>query len=211
MGAQTSTNSAHTRALATGDRGALIVMMIAGAALAGWAVIAAVMRSVEVLSGGPVEVLAEFAGTPAVAPIGMEGASVDVALDTAVLSVADLPAASVGAIVIQQVLMAVAVVTVVVCLLLLARAVLRDRVFSRTNTVLVSVAGLTALVGLAAYPFFGNMAANGAFAALSDNSFDNVIMTLEPATLLFAAFIAALASTVFTVGERLQRDTEGLV
>jgi hypothetical protein len=98
-----------------------------------------------------------------------------------------------------------------VCLLLLAWSVLQDRVFSRRNTTLVVTAGITGLLGVAAHPFFGNMAANGAFAELSEGTFDNIVMTIEPAALLFAAFVAALAATVFTVGERLQRDTEGLV
>lgn len=194
-----------------GDRVALMALMIAGLALAVGSLIAAVVRIVEVLSGGAIEVFAEFAGTPALAPIGVDGADVPVALDTAVLTVDNLPVASVGAIVIQQVLMAATVVTVVVCLLLLARGVLQDRVFSRANTRLVTVAGMTALLGAAAYPFFGNMAANGAFAALSERTFDNVLMAIDVSALLVLGFVGALASTVFAVGDRLQRETEGLV
>lgn len=194
-----------------GDRSALMILMAAGAALAVGAVVAAILRIVDALSGGTLEVPAEFAGTPALAPIGPDGADVPVALDTATLTVADLPAASVGAIVIQQVLMVAMVVTVVVCLLLLARGVLRDRVFSQANTRLVTIAGLTALLGAAAYPFFGNMAANGAFAAISEGTFDNVLMSFDISSLLMLGFVAALASTVFTVGDRLQRETEGLV
>ncbi|MCR2784741.1 MULTISPECIES: hypothetical protein [unclassified Microbacterium] len=204
--------TASTRPVVSkGDRWALMALMIAGLALAVGSVIAAVVRIVEVLSGRAIEVFAEFAGTPALAPIGVDGADVPVGLDTAVLTVDNLPAASVGAIVIQQVLMVLTVVTVVACLLLLARGVLRERVFSRVNTRLVTVAGITALLGAAVYPFFGNMAANGAFAALSERTFDNVLMTVDLSTLLMLAFVAGLASTVFAVGDRLQRETEGLV
>lgn len=199
------------RALSTGDRVGLLIMMIVGAALMVGTVAAAVVRIVDVLSSPSVEVFAEFAGTPAVAPIGVNGAGVEVALDTAVLTLTDLPVASLWAIVIQQVLMALSVVTVVACLLLLARSVLRDRVFSRGNTRLVNIAGFTGLFGVAAYPFFGNMAANGAFAALSERTFDNVLMSVDVATLFAVAFVVALASTVFVVGDRLQRETEGLV
>ncbi|MBD7958124.1 hypothetical protein H9651_10780 [Microbacterium sp. Sa4CUA7] len=199
------------RALSTGDRAGLLIMMIAGAALTVGTVVAAIMRIVDVLTSPSVEVFAEFAGTPAVAPIGVDGAGVEVALDTAVLTLTDLPVASLWSIIIQQVLLAVGVVTVVTCLLLLARSVLRDRVFSRGNTRLVNIAGLTALLGVAAYPFFGNMAANGAFAALSERTFDNVLMTVDFGSLFAVAFVAALASTVFLVGDRLQRETAGLV
>jgi len=203
--------TATGRALSTGDRFGLMFMMIAGSALAVGAVVSAIARIVEVLTAESVQVLAEFADTPALAPIGVNGADLTVELDTALLTVTDLPGTSLWSIVIQQVLMAAAVVIVVTCLLLLSRSVLRDRVFSRTNTRLVTTAGLTALLGAAAYPFFGNMAANGAFAALSDGTFDNVLMAVDVSSLLMLAFIAALASTVFTVGARLQRETEGLV
>jgi len=203
--------TATGRALSTGDRFGLMFMMIAGSALAVGAVVSAIARIVEVLTAESVQVLAEFADTPALAPIGVNGADLTVELDTALLTVTDLPGTSLWSIVIQQVLMAAAVVIVVTCLLLLSRSVLRDRVFSRTNTQLVTTAGLTALLGAAAYPFFGNMAANGAFAALSDGTFDNVLMAVDVSSLLMLAFIAALASTVFTVGARLQRETEGLV
>lgn len=206
-----TTTAPPKRALSTGDRVGLLIMMVAGGALMLGTVVAAVVRIADVLSSPRVEVFAEFAGTPAVAPIGVDGAGVEVALDTAVLTLTDLPVASLWAIVIQQVLMVVGVVTVVTCLLLLARNVLRDRVFSRGNTVLVNVAGFTALIGVAAYPFFGNMAANGAFAALSDRTFDNVLMSVDVGTLFAVAFVVALASTVFVVGDRLQRETEGLV
>ena len=203
--------TATGRALSTGDRFGLMFMMIAGSALAVGAVVSAIARIVEVLTAESVQVLAEFADTPALAPIGVNGADLTVELDTALLTVTDLPGTSLWSIVIRQVLMAAAVVIVVTCLLLLSRSVLRDRVFSRTNTQLVTTAGLTALLGAAAYPFFGNMAANGAFAALSDGTFDNVLMAVDVSSLLMLAFIAALASTVFTVGARLQRETEGLV
>ena len=45
----------------------------------------------------------------------------------------------------------------------------------------------------------------------SDRTFDNVIMSVDPFTLVLAAFVVAMMSTVFSIGERLQRDTEGLV
>ena len=40
---------------------------------------------------------------------------------------------------------------------------------------------------------------------------DNVIMSVDISTLVLLAFISGLLSTVFAVGYRLQRDTEGLV
>lgn len=201
----------ETRRPTRGDTTALILFMLAGAVIAVWSIVAAVLRIIEVVPNRDVEVLARFSGTIAQAPIGPDGAAVPVMLESAVLNPPELPIASVVALVIQPIIGAVAVTTVIACLLLLSVNIIRGRVFSRTNTVLVTIAGFTALIGAAAVPFFGNMGANGAFAWISDQTFDNVLMTIEPFPFIALAFVAALASTVFSVGERIQRDTEGLV
>ena len=185
--------------------------MIAGVGIAVSAVWSAVARIVEVLPNRNVQVAAEFAGTMADAPIGVDGAPIAVELERAIITAPSLPVASLWALVIQQVVFAVAVVCVVVCLVWLAWNVSRSIVFSRTNTVLVVTAGFAGLLGYFAVPFFGNMAANGAFAVLSDRTFDNVVMSVEVFPLILLTFVAATAATVFTVGDRLRRDTEGLV
>ncbi|WP_168186215.1 DUF2975 domain-containing protein [Agromyces badenianii] len=202
---------AETPAVKRSDAVGLWIFMIAGIGIALWTVWSAVARIIEVLPNRDVQVPAEFADTTADAPIGVDGGLVAVELDRAVISAPSLPAASLWALVIQQFVFAAAVVAVVVCLVWLARNVSRSRVFSRTNTVLVTTAGFAGLIASFAVPFFGNMAANGAFAVLSDRTFDNVIISVEPFPLILLAFVAALLSTVFAVGERLQRDTEGLV
>lgn len=193
------------------DAVALWIFMIAGVGIAIWAAWSAAVRIVEVLPNQDVAVPAEFAGTTADAPIGVDGALVEIELDSAIITAPSLPAASLAALVIQQVVMAVVVVAVVVCLVWLARNVSRSIVFSRTNTVLVTTAGFTGIAGYFAVPFFGNMAANGAFAVLSDHTFDNVVISVEVFPLILLTFVAATAATVFAVGERLQRDTDGLV
>ncbi|MET0854530.1 MAG: hypothetical protein ABWY30_07860 [Microterricola sp.] len=193
------------------DAVGLWIFMVIGAAIAVWTGIAASQRIMEVLPNTDVAVLGQFAGTVGSAPIGVDGAPVDVELEQAMLTVPTLPVAALWAIIIQQVVVVVTVLTVVVALVWLGRNVTRSIVFSRTNTVLVSTAGIVGLLGYAAVPFLGNMAANGAFAVLSERTFDNVIISVEPFSLVLLAFVAALMSTVFAIGERLQRDTDGLV
>lgn len=193
------------------DAVGLWIFMVAGAAIALWTGIAAFQRIMEVLPNTDVAVLGQFAGTVGSAPIGVDGSPVDVVLEQAMLTVPALPLAALWAIVIQQIVVVITVLTVVVALVWLGRNVTRSIVFSRTNTVLVSTAGIVGLIGYAAVPFLGNMAANGAFAVLSERTFDNVIISVEPFSLMLLAFVAALMSTVFAIGERLQRDTDGLV
>jgi len=193
------------------DRGAIIAFMILGAAIIVWTVVVAVRRIVEAVISPTVSVLGEFAGTPAQAPIGPGGSLVEVELDRAVLSTAELPAASLDALVIGEIAVALSVTVVIVCLLLLSTSLLRGHIFSRRNTWLVGTAGVVGLMGAAASPFFSNMAANGAFAAISDREFENVIINLDLFPYLIACFIVAIIVMTFSIGERLQRETEGLV
>ncbi len=52
-----------------------------------------------------------------------------------------------------------------------------------------------------------------AYAAIAEAApgLDNLVMTIAPFTLILGAFAIAAVGTAFTVGDRLQRDTEGLV
>ena len=89
---------------------------------------------------------------------------------------------AVGALVIEQLVFAVAVISVVVLPASGSpRNVSRSRVFSRTNTRARRHGGIRRVHRRHfAVPFFGNMAANGAFAGLSDQTFDNVILSVDP-------------------------------
>jgi hypothetical protein len=185
--------------------------MVSGAVIAVWVVVNAVRRVLEVIPNRDVPVTAVFDGTPAQAPLGPDGAAVTVELATARLIAPELPVASVIALVIEQIALVATVLVVVGALLWLTKNIVRGTIFSRTNTALVSTAGIVGLLGFCAVPFFANMGANGAFAWISDRTFDNAVMSVDLFPLLLLAFIAALASTVFTVGDRLQRETAGLV
>lgn len=197
--------------LSRADRVGVVFLVATGLVLAGVTVLQGALRLIDSVRGDGISVLAEFADTPAEAPIGVDGASVTVTLDTAILTVPELPLASVVSLVIQQLILMIAVIIVAAMLLMLSLGILRGIVFSRRHTIYVGTASFAAFLGVVLYPFFGNMAANGAFAVLSEGTFDNVVLTAQPLTFILAAFIAALATTVFSVGARLQRDTEGLV
>lgn len=201
----------ETHRVSRKDRFGLWCFVAFGVVMAAVSVIGAIARIVEVLPNEDVTVTADFAGTAAQAPIGPDGSEVAVELDRAVLTVPSLPGASVGAIVIQQVVLAVGVIVVVWCLTLLVRNMAAGRIFSARSTRYATGASVAGFVTYASVPFFGNMAANGAFARLSDRTFENVVMSANIGGLVLAGFLAALASTVFAVGDRVRRDTEGLI
>lgn len=194
-----------------GDIISMWAFLAAGVAIAVGAVVSAVLRIIEVLPNRDVQLAADFAGTVAQAPIGPDGATLPVVLDRAMITAETLPVVSFVAVVAEPVAAAATVVVVITCLVALGWSVTRGEVFSRRNTRLVTTAGFTGLFGYAAVPFLANMAANGAFAEVSDQTFDNVVIAVDLAPFLLLAFIAALAGVVFSIGDRMRRDTEGLV
>lgn len=206
-----TTPSDHYRVLSRGDMIASSVFFIAGAAFIVTSIVGAVSTAVGLLGDSAPRVFAQFSETPAEAPIGPDGSSVTVQLDSAYLLPGQLPIASVVALILEQVVIVAAVTTVVTTLLLVMWSILRGRVFGRRNTSLVGTAAVAAVVGVVLAPFFGNMGANGAFAAISQGDFSNVILSANLAQLFGITFLGALGTTVFMVGDRMQRDTEGLV
>lgn len=193
------------------DRVGMWLFAAAGVAIGTVLSIRAITRIVEVLPNRDVTVTGEFAGTQAMAPIGPGGDPVGVELKYATVTAPSLPTASLAAIVIQQVIVIVGVITVVTCLVWLTRSIVRGEVFSALNSRLVGIATTAGFVTYVAIPFFGNMAANGAFARISDRDFDNVVASINVSGLVMAGFLAALISTVFAVGDRVRRDADGLI
>ena len=204
--------STKNRPISRGDRGALVGFCIAGALIAAYITVFSILRIIELARGVDVPVLVEFISsrTPVDLPLST-GTSITAGVDSAVITAPQLPAIAAVPGIMGQVAQILTIVVVIGCLILLARSVLTDRVFSRRNTALVATAGITGLVGFTAVRFFDNMLANATVARIADNGLDTAVMSVEPFTFVLGAFVIALISTVFGIGDRLQRDTEGLV
>lgn len=204
--------STKNRPISRGDSGALIGFCIAGVLIAAYITVFSILRIIELARGVDVPVLVEFISskTPVDLPLST-GTSIPVGVDSAVITAPELPAIAAVPGIIGQVAQILTIVIVIGCLILLARSVLTDRVFSRRNTALVATAGITGLVGFAAVRFFDNMLANATVARITDNGVSNAVISVEPFMFVLAAFVFALISTVFVIGDRLQRDTDGLV
>ncbi|WJS91327.1 hypothetical protein [Microbacterium testaceum] len=201
-----------SRVLSRGDTAGFVLFLIGGVAIAVAAVVQAIADIARVLPNRDITLLAPFAATDAQAPLGPGGSAVTVQLDSASVTVASLQPASLAALVISHAVFAAAMVTVVTLLLVLCFGILRGRIFSRAHTALVTAAGLVAIAGMYFVPFFHNMAVNGALALVSEGTYDRAVVgTVDVFAIFAVAFVVALAGTVFAVGDRLQRDTEGLV
>ncbi|MCI1020391.1 DUF2975 domain-containing protein [Microbacterium sp. C5A9] len=213
------TSTDKDRALSRGDIGALTGFCISGFVIAAYITVFSIIRIIELAGGVNVPVLVEFAGDrePVDLPLST-GGSIPVGLDSATITAPQLPATAAVPGILGQVAQIITIVVVIGCLILLARSIVRGRIFSRGHTALVATAGITGLVGFSVVRFFDNMLANATVAAVTDNAVDNAVITVEPFTFILAAFVIALIATVFAIGDRLQRhnaalenDTKGLV
>lgn len=198
------------RALSRGDISAMIGFCIAGAVIAVYFAVYSVLRIIELARGVDVSVNVEFRGDSVDLPL-TTGGSIPVGVDSGTIVAPQLPLIAIVPGIIGQVVQIITVVVVIGCLILLARTTIGGRIFGRGRTALVATAGITGLFGFAAVRFFDNMLANATVAHVTDNGIDNAVLTVEPFTFILAAFVVALITTVFSIGDRLQKETEGLV
>lgn len=194
------------------DSVGLLIFILAGGIIAGWAAFNCVARIIELARGVDVQVAVNFiAGADASVATADGSGTVPIQVDSGYLFAPDLPAIATVPGIIGQVILLITILTVIGCIIVLAISFLSGQIFTRRNTTLVVTAGITGLVGFAAARFFDNMLANAAVHHVTDNSIDTAVVTVEPFPFILAAFIVGVAATAFTVGARLQRETEGLV
>lgn len=191
------------------DRAALGVTMVLGALAAGWTLVQAVLRIVEIVPNRDVPVTAAFADTPATLPIGPDGAAVEVVVERAEFLVSDMPPITLVSLILAEVVSALAIVGAVVCVILLTRNLMRGRAFGAQNVWLVGTGTVIVAIGWILSWLFETMGANGGTAALGSPG-ENSSLPLEIVPAFAVASLGALA-VAFQIGHRLQRDAEGLI
>lgn len=198
------------QAIGRGDRAAIWFTAIAAVLGGAWVTAATGMRVAEVLAGQAVPVVAPFLGERAPLPIGPGGRDVVVTVDAAVVTLTDLAPTATVPLVSEAIVTALGALGALTCLALLCVNLARGIAFSRANSRLILLGTASVLVAWAGGDLLHSMGVNAALASVSDGSYDGVIFAAD---LTPAAFILALGAigTAFGVGERLQRDTEGLV
>lgn len=194
-----------------GDRWSLIAFIVCGVAIVVVTAALAIGRIIEILGPGPTAVSVEFADFSAALSYGDSGGTLPVAVDTGTIMATDLPLASTVAGVLGAILAVLLTAAVVMCLIALSVSLLRGTIFSKRNTWLVTTAGMIGLIGAGAAKLFDVMLANGAIASATNREYQGFATSIAPGSFIMAAFIIALVCTVFTIGERMQRDQEGLV
>ncbi|MDT3329694.1 hypothetical protein Q9S78_03330 [Microbacterium sp. KSW-18] len=194
--------------MAAGTRttGALdLVVYGVAASLAALAV--AVFRITEILSPeGPAVTVGADAASAAL------GLSVGTTVDTVSVRAPDLGVGGRSWMIATVLLVAVASVVVAAALMRVALAVRRGRVFAGGATRALAVIAGTLTAAVFAWPIVDGMGRQHAMQSLGIRFETLSMLDLLPLLpILLVAVAAAVLASAFAQGERLQRDTEGLV
>lgn len=192
------------------DRIGLYLSIALAAIGAGLAVWTAIRRLLEVGDGTHVPVTVPLTGEEAQLPLGPDGSAVTAVVETATVTVPDPAAATAFALYAQPIWDAV-----FVCLGLAVAAAFflrlaRGRVFTQGIVRLVYIATGVVAVGWLGSTILTNMTTNGALSALSDYTYDSVVFDAGLTPVLGILLLGAVGAAL-DIGQRLQRDTEGLV
>jgi hypothetical protein len=201
-------NDIHT--LDKADRIAMylsVVMAAAAIALTTWAV---VERLVEVAPGHDIPVVVPLSDEQAPLPLGPNGAPVAVDVETATVIVADPAPATLFALWAQPIVLLLAVAAGMVVAAMFFLRVARGRVFEPGTTRLVIFGAGIVTGAWFVGSILTNMTTNGALSAISDYTYESVIFEADMAPLIWVLILGAVGGAL-QVGERMRRDTEGLV
>lgn len=175
--------------------------------LAGWGM---VHRLAEVAPGHDISVVVPLSGEQAPLPLGPDGAPVTVDVETATVVVADPAPATLFALWAEPIVQFLAVAAGMAVAAMFFVRVARGRAFERGTARLVFIgAGI-----LAGSWFLGGMLTtmtiNGAFSAISNYTYEAGTIPSDLSPAIWILVLGAVGGAL-QLGERLRRDTEGLV
>jgi len=199
-----------TPSLSRSDRVGMYMTIALGLIGAAAVIYATIARLIEVAPGRNVPVLVPFMNEKAELPIGRDGAMVPVDVDQALVTVAHPAAATQFALVAQPIVIGLATLAVIALLCAFCWNLARGRAFNRSTTRIIFAGAGTVLAGWAIGSLFTTMSVNGALSAVSEYSYDGVLFSTDFTPPIVALALGAIGAG-FQIGERLRRDTEGLV
>jgi len=184
-----------------------VAICVIAAVFLSWSVI---QRVAEVAPGTDIPVLVPFMDETAPLPIGPDGAPVEVEVDQAVVTVSDPAPATFFALIAEPVVVGLTTLGGILLLCLFCINLARGRAFSSSTVRIVFTAAGVLIVGWVLGSLFRTMGVNGTLAAVSDGSYEAMLLEFDFAP-LFGTLALAAVGAAFQIGHKLQRETEGLV
>ncbi len=192
------------------DRIALYLSIaLAGVAIAltAWAVVG---RLVEVAPGHDIPVTVPLSDEQAELPLGPDGAPVTVDVETATVIVADPAPATLFALWAEPIVLLLSVVAGMVVAAMFFLRVARGRAFERGTIRLVVIGAGILAGGWFVNGILTGMTTNGAMSAISNYTYESAVFTADMSPLIWVLVLGAVGGAL-EIGERMRRDTEGLV
>jgi len=169
-----------------------------------------VSRLTEVAPGHDIPVRVPLHSVSADLPLGPNGAAVTAAVDTATVTVADPSPATLVALWAEPIWVCVTVLAGLAVAALFFLMVARGQLFTRGGSRLALAGGLVVAAGWLGSTLLTNMTTSGALAAISDQTYESITFTVSLVPVLAILLLGGLGAAL-KIGERLQRETEGLV
>ena len=200
----------ETRMPPRSDRIAMYITVVIGALGIVLTATRAITRLLEVAPGRDIPVLVPFVDETAALSIGPDGAAVEVAVDQAVVTVPQPAPATLFALWAEPIVFALAIIAGIVVGALFCLRLARGRAFERGTARLVFIGASILAAGWFVGAMLTNMTVNGALSAVSDYTYDGITFSVDVVPVFGLLALGAIGAA-FQIGERLQRDTEGLV
>ncbi|SEB85653.1 Protein of unknown function [Paramicrobacterium humi] len=183
-----------------------------GAVGAAWVIIVAIIDISSMFTPDGILVTARFAADASPGTVEVGSVSAVAAVTEARFLAPDIPWLSTAGLVMAIVARALSYLIVIACGIGVCRSLTAGRAFSRQNARLVFMAGVGLFVCTLLVYMGMTLGLNGAFASIgyeTDTMPANTPAGYWPS--IFAGFALTVVAIAFRAGERLQRDTEGLV
>jgi hypothetical protein len=210
-GATMTVTTDETR-LSRGDRLTMYFTIALGGVATGIVLWDAVARLLEVIPGRDVPVVVRFVGEPADLAIGQGGAAVDATVSQALVTVPQPAAATQFALVAEPIVHALAIIAGILLLGRFCWNLARGRVFARGTVRLVWWGAGVLTAGWFVGGILTKMTMNGALSAISRYEYEPDVSTVGTDWVpIFGLLALAAIGAAFQIGEKLQRETEGLV
>ena len=171
---------------------------------------ATVTRLAEVAPGHDIPVLVRLEDEQSALPIGPDGAMVTVDVETATVVVADPAPATLFALWAQPIAQFLVITAAMVIAAAFMVRLARGRAFERGTARLAYAGGSVVAGGWFIETMLTNMTTNGALSAVSNYTYEGALFEVGLGPFIAVLVIAAVG-VALQIGERLQRETEGLV
>ena len=174
------------------------------------AVVFAGARLAELSSPEGASVIVPLRGEAATLPLGAGGEDVPLTVETVILTLPEPSGVTAFALYAEPIWMAATTIAGAVLAGMFFMRLARGKAFSRGSANLAYMGSLVVSLSWAVSTALSNIVTNGTLHAISDGDYDGAVFefSLTPFVLALALGATGLA---LSIGEKLQRETEGLV